>query len=101
MGGVTLTPDIIDTALLGVDAPEEEVYRHHSLPVDGLRALWCTGISWSREVEQLGNCWNVDIGATFPGRNRLTLLQINRSLHAAVDVSRPGACGRLTLHDWR
>ena len=35
------------------------------------------------EVERLAYRWNIDTGATFPCRGRLTLLQINSSrLHS-------------------
>ena len=29
------------------------------------------------EVERLANRWNIDTGATFAGRDRLTLLHVN------------------------
>ena len=29
------------------------------------------------EVERIANRWNIDTGATFPGRDRLTLLHVN------------------------
>ena len=67
---------VVDTALLGVDGPEEEVYRDRSRPVEGLRAL-VHGHFVVDEVERLANRWNIDTGATFPGRDRLTLLQVN------------------------
>ena len=60
----------------GVDAPEDEVRRHRSRPVEGLRAL-VLGHLVVDEVEQIGNRWNIDTGASFPDRNRLTLVQIN------------------------
>ena len=69
-------PGAVDTALLGVDGPEEEVYRHRSRPVEGLRAL-VHGHFVVDEVERLANRWNIDTGASFPGRDRFTLLQVN------------------------
>ena len=69
-------PGHVDIALLGVDASEDEVRRHRSWPVEGLRAL-VHGHFVVDEVERLANRWNIDTGATFPGRDRLTLLQIN------------------------
>ena len=70
------TPDHVDIALLGLDASEEEVRRHRSRPVAGLRAL-VHGHFVVEEVELVGNRWNIDTGATFVGRDRLTLLQVN------------------------
>lgn len=68
------TSDDVDTALLGVDAPEDEVRRHRSRPVEGFRTLVHAHFVVD-EVEQIGNRWNIDTGAGCPGRNRLTLLQ--------------------------
>ena len=71
----------VDIALLGIDAPEVEVLRHRSRPVEWLRAL-VHGHFVVDEVERLANRWNVDTGASFPGRDRLTLLHVNaRRLH--------------------
>ena len=69
-------PDHVDIALLGADAPENEVRRHRSRPVEGLRAL-VHGHFVVDEVERLANRWNIDTGATFAGRDRLALVQIN------------------------
>ena len=69
-------PDHVDIALLGLDASEEEVRRHRSRPVAGLRAL-VHGHFVVDEVERVGNRWNIDTGATFAGRDRLTLLHVN------------------------
>ena len=69
-------PAHVDIALLGIDGPEIEVLRHRSQPVDGLRAL-VHGHFVVDEVEHLANRWNVDTGASFPGRDRLTLLHVN------------------------
>ncbi len=69
-------PDHVDIALLGIDAPEIEVLRHRSQPVEGLRAL-VHGHFVVDEVDRLANRWNVDTGASFPGRDRLTLLHVN------------------------
>ena len=63
-------PDHVD------DASEDEVRRHRSRPVAGLRAL-VHGHFVVDEVERLANRWNIDTGATFPGRDRLTLLHVN------------------------
>ena len=72
----TGAPGVVDTALLGIDGPEEAVYRHRSRPVEGLRAL-VHGHFVVDEVARLANRWNIDTGASFPGRDRLTLLQVN------------------------
>ena len=69
-------PDHVDIALLGLDASEDEVRRHRSRPVSGLRAL-VHGHFVVDEVERFANRWNIDTGATFAGRDRLTLLHIN------------------------
>ena len=69
-------PDHVDIALLGVDASEDEVRRHRSRPVAGLRAL-VHGHFVVDEVELVSNRWNIDTGATFAGRDRLTLLHVN------------------------
>ena len=63
-------PDHVD------DASEDEVRRHRSRPVAGLRALVHRHFVVD-EVERLANSWNIDTGATFPGRDRLTLLHVN------------------------
>ena len=68
--------DHVDIALLGVDASEHEVRRHRSRPVAGLRAL-VHGHFVVDEVDRIANRWNIDTGAAFPGRDRLTLVQIN------------------------
>ena len=72
----TGAPHVVDTTLLGVDGPEDEVYRHRTRPVEGLRAL-VHGHFVVGEVEQAANRWNIDTGASFPGRGRLTLLHVN------------------------
>ena len=69
-------PDHVDIALLGLDAPEDEVRRHRSRLVAGLRAL-VHGHFVVDEVERIANRWNINTGATFAGRDWLTLLQIN------------------------
>ena len=69
-------PGHVDIALLGPDAPEQEVRRHRSRPVAGLRAL-VHGHFVVDEVERIANRWNIDTGTTFPGRDRLTLLHVN------------------------
>ena len=66
----------VDVALLGIDADELEVLRHRSQPVEGLRAL-VHGHFVVDEAQRLANRWNVDTGASFPGRDRLTLLHVN------------------------
>ena len=60
-------PGHVDIALLGLDASEEEVRRHRSRPVEGLRAL-VHGHFVVDEVERLANRWNIGTGATFAGR---------------------------------
>ena len=75
-------PDHLDIVLLGIDAPEVEMLRHRSQPVQGLRAL-VHGHFVVGEVQRLANRWNIDPGASFPGRDRLTLLHVNaRCIHA-------------------
>ena len=69
-------PHHVDIALLGIDADEIEVLRHRSRPVEGLRAL-VHGHFVVDAVQRLANRWNVDTGASFPGRDRLTLLHVN------------------------
>ena len=69
-------PDHVDIALLGPDAPEDEVRRHRRRSVTGLRAL-VHGHFVLDEVERLANCWNIDTGATFAGRDRLSLVEVN------------------------
>ena len=69
-------PGHVDIALLGLDASEEQVRRHRSRPVAGFQAL-VHGPFVVDEVERVGNRWNIDTGATFPGRDRLTLLHVN------------------------
>jgi len=61
------TSDDVDTALLGVDAPEDKVRRHRSRPVEGVRAL-VHGHFVVDEMEQIGNRWNIDTGAGCLGR---------------------------------
>ena len=72
----TGAPDPADIALFGIDAPELEVLRHRSQPVAGRRAL-VHGHFVVDDVQRLANRWNVDNGAMFPGRDRLTLLHVN------------------------
>ena len=72
------TSAAVDTALLGVAGPKEVVRHHRGRPVEGLRAL-VHGQFVVDEVEQIANRWNVDTGASFPGRDRLTLLQVSAS----------------------
>ena len=38
---------------------------------------WCTGTSWWTRFERIANRWNIDTGATFARRDRLTLLHVN------------------------
>ena len=56
-------PDHVDIALLGPDASEDEVRRHRSRPVAGLRAL-VHGHFVVDAVERVANRWNIDTGAT-------------------------------------
>ena len=72
----TGAPHHVDIALLGIDADELEVHRHRSQAVAGLRAL-VHGHFVVDEVQRRANRWNVDTGASFPGRDRLTLLHVN------------------------
>ena len=69
-------PHPVDIALIGPNASEDAVRRDRSRPVEGLRAL-VHGHFVVDEVDRLANRWNIDTGASFPGRDRLTLVQIN------------------------
>ena len=69
-------PHPVDIALLGPNASEDAVRRDRSRPVEGLRAL-VHGHFVVDEVDRLANRWNIDTGASFPARDRLTLVQIN------------------------
>ena len=76
--------DHVDIALLGPDAPEDEVRRHRSRPVAGLRAL-VHGHFVVDEVERFANRWNIDTGATYlrcdAGRNQHFNASPNRARH--------------------
>ena len=69
-------PDHVDIALLGADAPEEEVRLHRSRPVAGLRAL-VHGHFVVDEVERVANRWNIDTGAGIARLDRLSLVEVN------------------------
>ena len=69
-------PDHVDIALLDIDAPEGEVLGHRSQQVEGLRAL-VHGHFVVDNVQRFANRWNIDSGASFPGRDRLTVLHVN------------------------
>ena len=66
---------VVDTALLGFE-DEDEARRARTQPVEGLRAL-VHGHHPVREVETVGNRWNIDTGAGLPDMNRLSLIQVN------------------------
>lgn len=61
----TGAPHVVDTTLLGVDGPEDEVYRHRTRPVEGLRSL-VHGHFVVGAVEQVANRWNIDTGGPSP-----------------------------------
>ena len=62
----------LDIALVGYESKEEE-RRARAEPVEGLRAL-VHGHHPVREVETVGNRWNIDTGAGHGGR--LSLLEV-------------------------
>ena len=66
----------IDDALLGFEEYTPAIRRMKSRPVEGLRAL-VSGHFVVEEVEVAANRWNLDTGAGFKNRNRLSLLEIN------------------------
>ena len=66
----------IDDALLGFEEYTPAIRRMKSRPVKGLRAL-VSGHFVVEEVEVTCNRWNLDTGAGFQNRNRLSLLEIN------------------------
>lgn len=66
----------IDDALLGFEEYTPAIRRMKSRPVQGLRAL-VSGHFVVEEVEVTANRWNLDTGAGFENRNRVSLLEIN------------------------
>ena len=66
----------IDDALLGFEQYTPAIRRMKARPVDGLRALG-SGHFVVEAVEAAANRWNLDTGAGFADRNRLSLLEIN------------------------
>ena len=66
----------VDDALLGFERYTPAVRKMRSLPVEGLRAL-VSGHFVVDAVEITANRWNLDTGAGFENRNRLSLLEIN------------------------
>ena len=71
----TGSDDIVDVAVLGYAAEEEEA-RARARPVEGLRAL-VHGHWPVRDVETTLNRWNIDTGAGVAGLNRLSVLEVN------------------------
>ena len=72
----------IDNALLGFEQYTPAIRRMKSRPVHGLRAL-VSGHFVVEQVEVTANRWNLDTGAGFEDRNRLSLLAVNaRKLQA-------------------
>ncbi len=72
----------IDDALLGFEEYTPAIRWMKSRPVQGLRAL-VSGHFVVEEVEVAVNRWNLDTGAGFDDRNRLSLLEVNaRKLQA-------------------
>ena len=67
--------DIVDVALLGFEAEEEEILAR-ARPVEGLRAL-VHGHWTVRAVATTHNRWNVDTGAGVAGLDRLSIAQVN------------------------
>ena len=73
---------VIDDALLGFEEYTSAIRQMKSQPVQGLRAL-VSGHFVVEEVEVSANRWNLDTGAGFEKRNRLSVLEINaRELQA-------------------
>ena len=65
-----------DNALLGFEADDPASRAAQATPVAGLRAL-VSGHFVVAEVAVTANRWNLDTGACFADRNRLSLLEIN------------------------
>ena len=76
-------PFHVDNALLGFEADDPASRDIQSKPVAGLRAL-VSGHFVVPEVTVTANRWNVDTGAGFADRNRLSLLRINARELASV-----------------
>ena len=87
----------IDDALLGFEQYTPAIRRMKSRPVQGLRAL-ASGHFVVEQVEVTANRWNLDTGAGFENRNRLSVLEINaRELRPLTFEVRetPKACERV------
>ena len=67
---------VVDDALLGFGFPPETVRQRRSRPVEGLRALAHSHVP-AREVECIGNRWDIDTGAAIARINRLSLIEVN------------------------
>ncbi len=66
----------IDNALLGFEDTTPDLDHTRKQPVQGLRAL-VSGHFVVEAVQITANRWNLDTGAGFANRNRLSLLHIN------------------------
>lgn len=66
----------IDNALLGFEQYTPAIRRMTSKPVSGLRAL-ISGHFVVDSVEVTANRWNLDTGAGFADKNRLSLLEVS------------------------
>ena len=66
----------IDNALLGFEESTPNLDQTRKQPVEGLRAL-ISGHFVVKAVQITANRWNLDTGAGFANRNRLSLLAIN------------------------
>ena len=66
----------IDNALLGFEESTPNLDQTRKQPVEGLRAL-VSGHFVVETVQITANRWNLDTGAGFANRNRLSLLAIN------------------------
>ena len=77
----------VDDALFGFEVPGQGVEAVSKAVVEGLRAL-VHGHFPVAAVEQVANRWNIDTGAGIPGRNRLTVIEINQAAlaHWTFDV---------------
>ena len=75
LAGVTCLPGRLEPEH-GVRTELPEVRRHRSRPVAGLRAL-VHGHFVVDEVERIANRWNIDTGATLPGRDWFAPFHVN------------------------
>ena len=70
--------DAVYDTILGFEEYTPDIRQMKRQPVQGLRAL-VSGHFVSEEVKVIANRWNLDTGAGFVNRNRLSLLEITAS----------------------